>query len=282
MKKNRNPLVSIILPTYNWKEERIKESIDSVLHQSFSDYELIIINDGSTNDIDDFLSSYTQKDKRIIYVKNEKNINLTNTLNKGIHISKWKYIARIDDDDIRIDRDKLKKQIDFMENHDDYWIVWTGQIVIDEKWDEITRYSYYENDMDIREHMLWGQPFSHTCIVIRRSSLDIVWWKYDSKRDHIEDYELYLRMWTKSKFKNLKDFCVQRRINKDWICSHHKREQMILALKLWYKYFNNYPHTYLTRWLLNRFLSFFFPEKFIKFLVKIKKKTTNTHNNHWF
>ena len=77
-----NPLVSVILPTYNGKSEWLSESIDSVLNQTFKDFELIIINDASTNGIEDTILKYKKKDSRIVYLKNEKNLKLTKTLNK--------------------------------------------------------------------------------------------------------------------------------------------------------------------------------------------------------
>jgi glycosyltransferase involved in cell wall biosynthesis len=76
------PMVSIILPTYNWREEWIRKSIESVLNQTYKDFELIIINDASTNDIEKVIKEYEKKDDRIVYVKNEKNLKLTKTLNK--------------------------------------------------------------------------------------------------------------------------------------------------------------------------------------------------------
>ena len=79
---NKNPLVSVILPTYNGKKERITESIDSVLNQTFKDFEFIIINDCSTNDIEKTIKEYEKKDSRIIYVKNEKNLKQTRTMIK--------------------------------------------------------------------------------------------------------------------------------------------------------------------------------------------------------
>ncbi len=149
-----NPLVSIILPTYNWHHDRLSQSIESVLWQSYKNFELIIINDASTNDIEATILKYQQQDSRIIYLKNEKNLQLTNTLNKGIQHAKWIYIARIDDDDIRCNPDKLQKQVDFMRSHPDYGLCGTSTILINESWVKIGETKTRETDQELRNHLL--------------------------------------------------------------------------------------------------------------------------------
>ena len=118
-------LVSIILPTYNGKVEWLSQAIDSVIVQTYTHRELIIINDASTNDIETTIMEYVAKDKRIKYYRNEINLKLTNTLNKGLKIAQGAYIARIDDDDIRCDKEKLEKQIVFMEQNAGYGLCGT-------------------------------------------------------------------------------------------------------------------------------------------------------------
>ena len=120
------PLISIILPVYNSKKERLTQSIESVFSQSFKDFELIIINDASTNDIEATILEYITKDKRIVYIKNKENLKLTKTLNKGLEISQGQYIARIDDDDIWMDKEKIQKQIDFMNKNPKYGLCGTN------------------------------------------------------------------------------------------------------------------------------------------------------------
>ncbi|MDR2190691.1 MAG: glycosyltransferase [Candidatus Peribacteria bacterium] len=83
-----NPLVSIILPTYNGNAKRLSASINSVLSQTYIHFELIIINDASTNGIETTILEFANKDKRILYVKNERNLKLTKTLNRALTIAK--------------------------------------------------------------------------------------------------------------------------------------------------------------------------------------------------
>ena len=105
--------ISVILPVYN-SETTIEAAVKSILSQSFKDFELIIINDGSSDDTEQIINSF--KDKRIKYIKNVKNIGLIASLNIGIKFSSSEYVARMDSDDIS-HPSRLKKQILFLKIH---------------------------------------------------------------------------------------------------------------------------------------------------------------------
>ena len=129
-----NPIVSIILPTYN-RSRFLDRAIGSVIDQTFKDWELIIIYDASTDDTSEVLKKWQEKDDRIKVLRNEKNnystIGISKNLNDGIRVARGKYIARLDDDDYWCHKDKLKMQVDFLENNSDYVIVGGGMIVVD-------------------------------------------------------------------------------------------------------------------------------------------------------
>ncbi len=103
-------------------EKYLKEAIESILNQTFSDFEFLIINDASIDNSDDIILSY--KDERIKYVKNEENLGVSRTLNKGIQIARGTYIARMDSDDISITT-RLERQYNFMTNHKEVGICGT-------------------------------------------------------------------------------------------------------------------------------------------------------------
>ena len=113
------PVISVILPVYN-AERFLREAIDSVLKQTFVDFEFIILNDGSTDKTEDIILSY--KDPRIRYVKNEKNLKLIKTLNKGVDMARGKYIARMDADDISLP-ERFEKEVAYLEAHPDVAVV---------------------------------------------------------------------------------------------------------------------------------------------------------------
>ncbi len=272
------PLVSIILPTYNWKSEWLSESIDSVLSQTFKDFELIIINDASTNNIEDTILKYKNQDSRIIYLKNEKNLQLTRTLNKWIEYAKWKYIARIDDDDIRENKDKLEKQVKFMEENPSYWLCWASTIInIDESWKIINKIETRLSDSEIRNHLLQSNQFAHSSILMRKSSLNKVW-KYNPVYNKAEDYELWCRIGTKTKFANLWDIKLKYRVNSNWICVKNSVFQKKLSLKICIKYHNYYPNFY--KALVNRVIDILLPKWVIKYLVKVKRFLLNKLNSN--
>src|SRR3990167_5227886 len=111
---NNSPLVSIILPTHN-RSSLIGGSIESVLSQTFRDFELVVVNDGSTDNTRKVVDDFSMRDFRVRQVVNKTNLGLVGSLNKGVENAKGKYIARIDDDDRWCDKEKLEKQITFLE-----------------------------------------------------------------------------------------------------------------------------------------------------------------------
>ena len=266
-----NPVVSVILPTYNWKSERLSESIDSVLNQTFKDFELIIINDASTNDIEKTILEYVKKDKRIVYLKNEKNLQLTRTLNKWIEHAKWKYIARIDDDDIRMGKDKLEKQIKYMESNLDCWLCWAGEIInIDESWKTINKMQTRLSDDEIRNNILQANQFAHSSIMVRKSILGEEW-VYDPKFNKAEDYELWCRIGIRCKFANLQSVWIKYRINSNWITRKNFNYQKKLTFKIFLKYRKKYPN--FCKALILRVWDFILPEKLTKYILNVAKKS---------
>ncbi len=162
-----NPMVTIILPVYNgalW----IKTAILSALAQSFTDFELIIINDCSKDASEEIALALAATDKRIRYLKNEHNLGIQTTRNVALGISRGEYyIAEIDQDDEWIDVDKLSKQVAFLQKNEEYILVGTGVIVIDESGAEIARYLMPQTDVQIRNKILRANCFIHSSVLYR-------------------------------------------------------------------------------------------------------------------
>ena len=118
--ENNRPEISVLIPVYNTEEKYLRECIESILNQTFRDFELIILNDGSSNNVEEIIKSYD--DKRILYYKNEKTEGITKSRNKLISLASGKYIAIQDHDDISFP-DRLEKEYNFLENHKDISIV---------------------------------------------------------------------------------------------------------------------------------------------------------------
>ncbi len=108
-----NPKVTVLMPVYN-AEKYLKTAIESILKQTFSDFELLIINDGSTDGSEEIIRSFN--DKRIRLFNNEQNLGIIKTLNKGLNLAKGEYIIRMDADDISLP-DRLELQVKYMEEN---------------------------------------------------------------------------------------------------------------------------------------------------------------------
>ena len=122
------PKVTVLMSVYNG-EKHLREAIDSILNQTFGDFEFLIINDGSTDRTADILQSY--QDSRIKIIHNEKNIGLTKSLNKGLKLAKGEYLARMDADDISYPN-RLEVQYEYMEKNPNVGIVGSWNDVIDD------------------------------------------------------------------------------------------------------------------------------------------------------
>lgn len=233
-------LVSIILPTYN-RAGYIKKSIESVLRQTYRDFELIIIDDGSADGTAKILSQYQKRDSRVRIIRNEKNLGFVKSLNKGISLARGKYIARLDDDDFWSNSQKLEKQIRFFEDNPDYILVGGGMIKIDEKGKEIKKYLFPENDKDIREIMLLTDPFVHPAVVFKKEAWRLVG-GYDERFYFSQDWDLWARLGKVGKMYNFPEYFVcflqgdQNRGNKRM--AYH----LWLNLKIRKKYRREYPN----------------------------------------
>lgn len=236
------PIISIILPTYNGGG-RIVRSIQSVQQQSFQDWELIIIIDGSTDATFERVVQIAQNDPRIVILNNEKNQGIQKALNNGLKKSQGKYIARIDDDDQWIDTQKLQKQYDFLENNSDYVLVGTGMIVIDNQGKGLGRYVFAEKDEDLRKKILGQNCFAHPSVLFRKNIVDeLEGYSEKVKYKHVEDHELWLRMGQNGKFANISEYSLLYTVDNASLSGKNKSVQLKKRLQLCIKYRKQYPN----------------------------------------
>lgn len=186
-RKNNNfdPTVSVVMTVYN-AEKFLKEAVDSILNQSYSNFEFIIINDGSTDNCSQILNAY--KDKRIRLIERE-NIGLAESLNEAIEISRGKYVARMDHDDISL-KNRLELQLDFMENNPDVGILGAQAYLINEEGDVIGQTNNPVANKAILKCLEFVCPLTHPTYFIRKD----VYHKLNGYRNiNIEDYDFLLR-----------------------------------------------------------------------------------------
>lgn len=261
------PLVSIIIVTYKPNLNYISLAIDSIKKQSYKNIELIIICDEPTPDIDKFFTELIEKSRCIIYKKNEKKTNVAIARNQWIFLSNWKYIAILDDDDIWNDKDKLKKQVEFLEKNYDYSLVWVNKLyIIDEEWN--TKYMMHmrESDDEIRNTILQSCQFAHSGMMFRKEILAKSW-IYNTP--FAEDYDLWFRIWKFTKFCNI-DSSIMYREYKNSLSQKKLFKTRMEAFTLFWKYKNYYPNFF--KALILRIWEFILPDKVKRFLLKKFKK----------
>ena len=153
------PIVTILMPVYNG-EKYLSQAINSVLDQTFADFELLIIDDCSNDQSPQIIKSFN--DNRINFLINKINLGQTQTLNKGINLANGEYIARIDQDDL-FHKNKLEKQIDYVNKYN-CDIVGTWSYGIDEHNRKLYKIHHPTKSYDIKQSMVIRQPFTHSAL----------------------------------------------------------------------------------------------------------------------
>ncbi len=236
MPENNFKKVSVIIPTYNG-DKYITKAVDSVLSQTFKDFEIIVVDDESTNDVYSVLKPYI--DNNIVKYIRQKNSGPGQARKNGILNSSGEYIAYIDDDDLWSDRDKLQKQVEFLDNNSEYVIVGTAGRVFYEDDNEYADYNVLTKDEDIRKMILIGNQFIQSSLMVRRSSLGDLS-NYPLTRA-IEDYLLILDLGKIGKFKNLKDKMVIYTNRTGNLTNNGRKNMLKNNIKIIGKYKNYYP-----------------------------------------
>ncbi len=198
-----NSIISVLMPIYKG-EKHLKEAIDSILNQTFTNFEFVIVNDASPDNSEEIILSYD--DPRIIYKKHKYNKGLVSALNSGLAICKGKYIARMDQDDIS-DVKRLQLQYDFMENNPDYILLGGQADIINSKY----RLENPTTDKSIRAQLILNTAFVHPTVMLRKSMLDIYNLKYSEKYKHAEDYGFWIDLAEHGKIANLSQTCLYYR-----------------------------------------------------------------------
>lgn len=229
MFESSTPKISVILPVYN-AEKYLFKAIDSILNQTFSDFELIVLDDGSSDTSLEIINSFT--DERIKLIKNEKNLGLIATLNKGILLSKSEFIARMDADDICLPQ-RFEVQYKTLVENPDVGLVGSSAELIDENDESLGPFKVPENHDEIVMGMLFTNQIIHPTVMLRRSILaDFQPSVFDSNFLHCEDYELWLRILKITKVKNIQESLLKYRINSTSISQVHSSHQFDTSEKL--------------------------------------------------
>lgn len=227
------------MATYN-RADLIENAINSVIDQSFKDWELLILDDMSSDNTENVIKTFLT-DSRIKYIKNDKNLGVSKNRNKGLKIALGKYIAILDSDDVWTDREKLQKQYSLLEQNPEIGLVGTFMIkkYLDNKKEKIT---YETDDNKIRNKMLFRNQFTHSSVLYKKN---LVPDGYNESLKLAEDYDLFLRIGLISKFSNIPDHSVEYLMSPNGESLKNKFKMATIVDKIISQYKKNYPHYHL-------------------------------------
>ena len=213
--------ITVLMPVYNG-EKYLQESIDSILNQSYSAFEFLIIDDGSNDNTVGIIEEY--QDERICLVQNEHNLGIAATLNKGITMSRCEYIARMDSDDVA-HVNRLSEQLRFMDDNPDVAVcgslmdsVDNPQIIYDFPCGEIVDF-----------HLLYGPPVAHPSAMIRKSVLVQNGFFYDETIKYAQDYDLWSRVSKAARITNIPQVLMSYRTHSGQVSQCNIEEQNFYA-----------------------------------------------------
>lgn len=220
------PQISVIMPVYN-VEKYISIAVQSILNQTFDNFELIIIDDASTDKTYDIINCF--QDKRIIKLQNQINKGVSATLNEGLKIAHGEYVARMDGDDVS-KPERFEKQLCFMKANSDLLISGTHMEVISNIGEFIRLQKKQISNEEIRIGLFFGYTsLAHPSIIVRKNLLDSFCLRYDSAFHYAEDYDLYCRSTQYAPMDNLAESLIQYRLHDESVSRKFHVQQQIDA-----------------------------------------------------
>lgn len=197
-----NPCISVIMPCYN-EQDNINKALQSILNQTFTDYELIVVDDCSTDRSGEIIKNIAEEDNRVVYLRNVSNAGVARTLNNGLKIAHGKYIARMDADDV-CEPTRFQKQVDYLSNHPDCIVCGSFADVFNGK------STFIQGDVkeDPKRHLVKNNPFVHSSVMFKREVGNKKVLYPETKG--FEDYGLWIDLSDKGEFGIIPEVLVHR------------------------------------------------------------------------
>ena len=218
-----SPKVTVVIPAYN-REKYIAAAIDSILRQSFPHFELLLLDDGSTDESVAIMRTYT--DPRVRVVCNETNLGVPKTRNRGLELARGEYIAMLDSDDYAYP-ERLARQVAFLDRHQDYAVVGSWVSVMKEQRSPKKIGILPVSADDVRARLLFHCSLSQASIMARTAVLQD--YKYREQYVVCEDFDLWMRLAKTYKLANVPEFLVCRRMHAGRIT--YEKAPMVRATK---------------------------------------------------
>ena len=234
------PEISVIMPTYN-RARYIAEAIRSVQNQTLRDWELIVVDDGSTDDTESIVRGFIDSDGRISYFKNEKNLGIAKTRNRGVTLAKADFVAMIDSDDIWAAPDKLARQLEVFLKNEKIGIVGTNACFMDEEGKSIGKSTNFpSDDFGIRHVLLYRNVLMQSGLLIKREAIQKAG-GYDPQFSVFDDHDLWLKIGKEYDFTILPSADLSYRVHKGGITMVKRFKTAREGLKILFKYRKLYP-----------------------------------------
>jgi len=235
-----SPKISVIIPTYN-RARYIAEAIRSVQNQTLRDWELLVIDDGSTDETEKIVRDFLKEDPRISYVKNEKNLGIAKTRSRGVSLAQAPFIAMLDSDDIWASPDKLAKQLSFLEADKKLGMVGTNASFVDENGKAVgKRTSFPNDDAGIRKTELYRNILMQSGLVLRKEAIEKAG-GYDTGFTICDDHDLWLKIGRDWRFMIVPSVDLAYRIHSGGITKAKRIKTAHEELKILFKFKKEYP-----------------------------------------
>ena len=222
----KHPLVSVIMATRN-RAGFLKESVGSIVAQTYAFFEFLIVDDASSDGTPDVLGEYAARDPRVRVLRNDSNVGPAKSRNKALREAQGRYVAILDDTDIALP-ERLRLQVDFLENNPSYALV--GSWVLEESRGSSYLRKLPIDSVAIKRALIFRNPFVHSTVMMRKEVLDKVG-LYDERWKYAHDYELYFRIASSYNIANLPLVLSRNREAADSITAAKNKEQALFALK---------------------------------------------------
>ena len=285
-----NPHVSVVMAVYN-AQKYVSDAIESILCQTYNDFEFIIIEDGSSDQSLKIIQSYS--DPRIKVIRNKENLKLINSLNLGLQKARGRYIVRMDADDVSRP-DRIEKQVNYMESHPDCVLCGTSYRIFG---DGVTARNivYPSDSQSIRYHVLSNTYFLHPSTCFRREVIKNQSLKYSQDFLHVEDHWFFFELLHHGEGHIMKDILLDYRIHNQNVSVIHSAKQLITQKAIRIKIAEYYGLKFNTSEEVKEYLSFLLVMKpqphqessvelsgdcgiFLTLLDNLKILSDNSHN----
>lgn len=239
MSRTTTPRVSIVMGTYN-RAHMLDRAIETLLQQTYQDWELIIADDGSKDDTPAVVRPWLEREPRIVYIRNDVNQGISRNYNTAFLRARGEYVAMLDDDDTWCMNDKLARQVEFLDRNPEYVGCGGGTIVVNPQGQELYRFLKPETDKMIRRVMLFSNPMGNSTTLFRRSAGERCGW-YDSEMRYSGDRDFWMKMALVGKLYNFQEYLSFYTMGTHNTSIAHIKPHLKASLELTKRYRRHFP-----------------------------------------